>query len=100
MAKVTMHKANDGSLHNTAKECEARNTTLRLAPTVEAFVTEIPDEIFSGDSEGCDLLYRSDLSRFIIDNADALRKILNDALIVRRKKAIKKATAPALAVAA
>lgn len=96
MAKVTMHKANDGSLHNTAKECEAQNTKLRLAPAVDAYVNSLGATTTPGlkqDSNGGYSIAIEDLPKFLVEQADPLRKILNEALIVRRKRQAKKVAA-------
>jgi len=98
--KVTMYQANDNSLHKSQKERDARNAELRLAPLAEAFVNNLPLDQIS-KIEGHPAIALEDLPTFIVKNADALRKTLNEALIVRRKKAAKKqAATPALAPSA
>lgn len=82
MTKVIMYKANDGSLHATSKEKDARNLQLRTEPAAEAFAASIYN-----DGAGPAVLgVREDLAEFIVTHADALRKLLNDALVVRRPR--------------
>lgn len=87
MAKVIMHEAKDGSLHKTQGLCDAKNIELRLAPAVEAFVGALGAETvgLTIDEEGAGINL-SDLTPFLIAHADALRKILNDALVSRKPR--------------
>jgi len=88
MAKVTMHKANDGSLHEKAKDCEARNVTLRMMPALVELAQKAREgsDIVVNDEEGNRCIYLDDLPAYIAANADALRKILNDSRVARRTR--------------
>lgn len=93
MAKVVMHKANDGALFEKAKECDAHNVKLRLKPAVKEFA-----EGLGADSHGVTrtehshAVFIQDMPDFIAENADKLRAILNESLIVRKpRKTAKKA---------
>jgi hypothetical protein len=91
MAKVTMHQALDGSLHQTAKECEAHDARVRMEPEVLKFATGLaaPTNGFSfpaPDGQTHVTVQPIDMASFLVENADTLRKIFNDAQIVRRAK--------------
>jgi hypothetical protein len=90
MTKVTMYQATDGSLHKTLKDKEAHNIKLRLKPAAEEFVSALTLDHFRRDDNGNHVVYADNLSDFIVNNADALRKILNDVLVVRRSRKAKK----------
>jgi hypothetical protein len=87
MAKVTLHKSSDGKLHDTATLCAKHEICLRVAKAADG--TVFSAESFSDDEEGNRILYAGDLTKFIVDNADILRKILNDALVARRPRKAK-----------
>jgi hypothetical protein len=82
--KVTMYKANDGSLHETQKACDAKNVELRTAPLVEEFVNSLGTSAFidaSNDPITSGIyLDLADLPAFIVKHADALRTLLNKAV--------------------
>jgi hypothetical protein len=84
--KVTMYKANDGSLHETQKACDAKNVELRTTPLVEEFVNGIdPNAAFFLDASNDPItsgifLDLADLPAFIVRHADALRTLLNKAV--------------------
>ena len=89
MAKVTMHKATDGSLHETAKACDLRNQKVRLGPIVATFCDELLLEYtpgFSRDTDGDDVIHINDLPEFITEHAEQLRKVLAEALVARRPR--------------
>lgn len=79
--KVTMYKANDGSLHETQKACDAKNVELRTAPLVEDFVNSL-NAMSTGVTVDTDRSYvdLADLPGFIVAHADALRTLLNKAV--------------------
>lgn len=77
--KVTMYKANDGSLHETQKACDAKNVELRTAPLVEDFVNGLKDEDLAC-IDGAYVIPLAELPGFIVAHADALRTLLNKAV--------------------
>jgi|GEM_PF-3142505 len=95
--KVTMYKAQDGSIHAKKADMEAHNLTLRLKPAADKFVAALDYSQFYKDDRGNNVIYpEDDLADFIVRNADGLRRLLNDVLVVRRPR--KKATAKESAV--
>lgn len=93
--KVVLHKSTDGVLHESAKLCAAHNVELRVSPAVEKLVEEtakFPCEggVFDTDEHGTPCLYVKDVSKWVAANHVALRKLLNDALIVKRPRKAKK----------
>lgn len=92
--KVTMYKATDGTLVATQKERDALNAKLRLKPAAEAFVSGLPDGVFATDERDNAVIYVDDLALFIVNHADALRKLLNEAQVVRRPRKAKAKSAP------
>lgn len=99
MTKVIMYQAADGSLHKTLKEKEAKNVELRLKPAADAFVAGLDATDFNSDDRDQPCLYRDNVAEFIVKNADGLRKLLNDVLVVRRPRKVKKAAAQPAAAA-
>jgi hypothetical protein len=106
MAKVVKHQAKDGSLHNTAKECEAHDRKLRIAPAMEKFVNSLGagSKGVSIDHEGEHgffLIKLTDLPTFLSEHAEQIRDAITGALVVRRpRKAAKPKVAPTPAAAA
>ena len=99
MAKVIMFEAKDGSIHKTQKECEAVNLSLRLLPAARTFAHGVrADHVgVTTDENSYVVIQQCDLASFIVANADNLRKLLNDALIVKRPRKTKPVAAEAVA---
>jgi hypothetical protein len=93
MAKVTMHKATDGSLHDTAAKCTQHDIGQRILKAVDAASFNMDAGYTPDDQdEPYKVISQDDLSKFIAQNADVLRKILNGALIVKRPRKSKVAS--------
>lgn len=96
--KVTMYEAKDGSLHKTPLACDAKNIELRLAPAIEAFVDALPGTapgLTSLEAHGGGFhIELADLPTFLLAHSEALRKVLNDALIVKKPRKAKAASKP------
>lgn len=92
MAKVTKHQAKDGSLWNTARECDAHDRKLRIKPAMvkfaEALAANSPG--ITTDHDGNPAIYMLDLPTFLTEHAEALRDAIDGALTVRRKPRAKK----------
>lgn len=86
--KVVLHKSTDGVLHESAKLCAARNVELRVLTAV-AGITLNCDAMEAGDIAS-KFLYEENIDKFIAANHAVLRKLLNDALIVKRPRKAKK----------
>jgi hypothetical protein len=106
MAKVVKHEAKDGSLHNTARACEAHDRKLRIAPAMEKFVNGLtaasPGLTDDSDISGSGTLRIDlvDLPTFLAEHAEVLRDAINGALVVRRPRKVKpKPAEPAAAQA-
>lgn len=91
--KVSMYKAADGTLFDKQKDMLAHNVKLRLKPAAQNFVASLPDNAFTDTDAGATVVFKSDLADLIVDHADLLRSVLNDALIIRKPRK-KKAAAP------
>lgn len=89
--KVVLHKSTDGVLHESAKLCAAHNVELRVK-TALAGVSLNCDSLEDSD-RGSRVLYSEDIDKFIAANHVALRKLLNDALIVKRPRKARKSAA-------
>ena len=106
MAKVTMHEANDGSLHKKAKDCDAHNVKLRMAPALAELLGELHDNdarfrnVVAENGDQFAGISTTDLACLIVDHADAIRKILNDALVSRRPRKPKLAVVQTVQAAA
>ena len=87
MAKITMHKSSDGVLHETAKACNKHEVAQRVLKASESYADFI---VPYDDFDDRTTVQVESLPLFIAQNADALRKILNDALIVKRPRKAKK----------
>lgn len=94
MTKVTLYKTADGKLHETKSAFVAHRAILQMTPDLEAFTASLPE--FGGHLG----LTPVGLAALIAENADALRKILNSALTVKRAKRAKKPAIPAPSAAA
>ncbi|MPQ56374.1 hypothetical protein [Duganella sp. FT27W] len=100
--KVTMYEAKDGSLHKTPSACDAKNVELRLAPAIEKFVDGLAPNApgMTNTTESTTIqpfcIELGNLPQFLLGQSEALRKVLNDALVVKkpRKGAAKPASAP------
>lgn len=90
MAVVKMHEASDKSLHRTAKACAEHEIKLRLAPAIEKFVNDLPESTFDNASNepltSGFFLDVAALPQLLIDNADALRGLLNRALVTPKPR--------------
>lgn len=87
MAKVTMHKASDGSLHEKAKDCEAINVRLRMIPALNALASgQVCGGAIHVNEDEHLVVYLTDIPVYLADHADAIRKILNEALVVRKPR--------------
>lgn len=82
--KVTLHKSNDGALHETAKACAKRNIELRVLDASKGATYDMAS--FQPDDRNNEALYPEGISSFIAANADVLRKILNDSLVAKRPR--------------
>jgi hypothetical protein len=105
MAKVILHRSSDGTLHETQTACAKHEVKLRIAPQVEKLVSEVPKFVcdggtFEADDRGNACLFEENIPAFVVANADALRKILNDALVAKRARKPKaaKSDKPVVAV--
>jgi hypothetical protein len=97
MAIVRMHQAKDGSVHKTAAECAKHEVNLRLTPAIEKFVNNIKEGT-PGLTDGADITSGmffdlTALPAFLIENAEELRKLLNDALTTKKPRKAKDANA-------
>lgn len=99
MAKVVKHQAKDGSLHNTAKECDAHDRKLRIAPAMEKFVNGLGEKTagIEIDDRGHPVIFLTDLPKFLSEHAEQIRDAVNNALVVRRPRKAAKATPSAAA---
>lgn len=95
--KVTLFKTADGTLHETKAAFVKARAILQMRPEVDAVIAAVPDSRFSDHGDGEPALGRGGLSEFILDNADALRKILNNGTVVKRAKRKPKTVQVALA---
>ena len=89
MKTVTLFQAKDGSNHTTPKACKDHEASLLLAPAAHAFVGSAAvaaSKHVSDNERGSQVIYMEDLAGFIVDNADQLRKLLTEPLIVRRPR--------------
>lgn len=92
MAKVVMHKANDGTLFEKAKDCDTHNMKLRLKPTVKEFAENLDISSYGVERDDREnlVVFIEDLPDFIAAHADQLRNILNNALVIRKPRKVKK----------
>lgn len=99
MAKVIKFQAKDGSLHNSAREQEAVDRKLRIAPAMEKFVNSLTLEAPGISSvEGVPAIPLENLPKFLAEHAELIRDSIVGALTVRRpRKAKVAAPAPAAA---
>lgn len=104
MAKVVKHQAKDGSLHDSAKACDAHDRKLRIAPAMEKFVNTI-----TGDAPGLtqdinergDMgIFLTDLPKFLAEHAEQIRDAINNALVTRRPRKAKATPTPKVASSA
>lgn len=91
--KVTKHQAKDGSLHDTARLCEAHNRKLKLAPAMEKFVNGLPADTvgLTEDERGNPMIFLTNLPAFLTAHADALQAAIVNATIVRKPRKAKAA---------
>ena len=98
MTKVTKYLAKDGSLHNTAREQEAADRKLRIAPAMEKFVNGLAATapgVTTEEHTGSPLIRLEDLPKFLSEHAEAIRDSIVGALTVRRPRKPKAPAAPA-----
>jgi len=102
MAKVVKHEAKDGSLHNTARACEAHDRKLRIAPAMEKFVNGLAVDApgLGTDSEGHPAIALEDLPKFLAEHAEQLRDAIIGALVLRRPRKVKPKPAESVAAQA
>ncbi len=90
MAKVVKHQAKDGSLHNTAKECDAHDRKLRIAPAMEKLVGSLAIDAAGMTADinerGDPGIFLIDLPKFLAEHAEQIRDAINNALVVRRPR--------------
>jgi hypothetical protein len=92
--KVTLYKSADGTLHETHEAFAAREAQLKIEPAVRALVEQAAESnALDADERGLSVLYASvvfnddvdkTIAGWIANNADALRTILNGAVINKR----------------
>ncbi|MFK3741051.1 hypothetical protein [Massilia sp. TN1-12] len=86
--KVTKHQAKDGSLHDSAKLCEAHNRKLKLAPAMEKFVNSLAADapgLGKTDNEH-PVIYLEDLPAFLTAHAELLQATIVNATVVRKPR--------------
>ena len=94
--KVTKHQAKDGSLHDTARACEAHDRKLKLAPAMEKFVNGLTNDAPGLSSiDGRPAIALESLEKFLAEHAELLQAYIANALIVRKPRKAKKSEAPA-----
>lgn len=87
MAKVIKFQAKDGSLHNSAREQEAVDRKLRIAPAMEKFVNGLTLEAPGISSvEGAPAIALENLPKFLAEHAEIIRDSIVGALTVRRPR--------------
>lgn len=74
MAVVKMHKASDGSYHESFEDFARREEVLKITPQLEALFEA--SDLTSSEFEV--------VQKFVIDNSALLRAILNDAVVTKR----------------
>ena len=90
--KVTKHQAKDGSLHDSAKLCEAHNRKLKLAPAMEKFVntlTESSPGLTNAENQPPTALFfidLNDLPAFLTAHAEQLQAAIVAATVVRKPR--------------
>lgn len=82
--KVTMFKATDGSLHATHEEYAKCEAEIKMVPQLEALIETGVGNSFAQDHDGTSCLYGEDIPHWVVDNAAALREILNGSVIKKR----------------
>ena len=86
---VTMYRAEDGVLFDTAEECAKHESRVKMLPALE----RLAERANSCDELGVDhaLIGVDEIAEFIAKNADDLRAILNSAAPTKRRGRAKKA---------
>lgn len=102
MAKVVKHQAKDGSLHNTAKECDAHDRKLRISPAMEKFVNSLAADApgLEMDDRANPVIYLTDLPKFLAEHAEQIRDAITNALTTRRPRKVKTPAVPKVASSA
>lgn len=85
MAVVKMHKASDGSLHETFEAFAERERRLRIEKACCEAAFDL-DSFFVNEDANSDVkvLSEHDIGNFVVDNADLLRTILETSVVSRR----------------
>ena len=85
MAVVKMHKASDGSLHESFEAYAKHEAGLKIKKAIGESALNLTS-FFVNEDAGSDakVLHEDDISTFVADNADALRNILNNSAVSRR----------------
>lgn len=87
MAKVTLYKAADGSLHDTPKKCSTHDVGLRILAAASELVFN--DQAAGVDDRDNACVYMDLMPQFIASNQVILRKLLNDAQVAKRPRKAK-----------
>lgn len=85
-----MHQSSDGKLHKTQADCETHERTLSMAPRVQAIVDSGNQSKFESDPRG-QFIFKTELSSWIVENAEALRIALDNTPPKRTRKSKKQA---------
>ncbi len=91
--RVTLYKSTDGKLFETHEEFAKHEASLKIAQAADT--AEFNTDAFSDDDRGNRVLFLEDIPAFVADNADKLRAILNDAVVVKRGRKAKSEQAAA-----
>lgn len=85
MAVVKMHKASDGSLHETFEAFARREEKLKIGKAVEVTSFDLSDFFVNEDAGSNErVLSEDNIGAFVVANAEKLRAILNVAVVTRR----------------
>ena len=81
--RVTLYKDSAGNLHETYEAYAKAEEAIKIKPAVEKLVSDKRSALNRDDRDNF-CLYEEDIAGFIADNAEALREILNGAVLPRR----------------
>lgn len=95
MAKVIKHQSKDGTLHNSARECDAHDRKLRIAPAMEKLVNGLAIDApgVTIDDRDFPVVRLEDLPKFLAEHAEKIRDAITDALTIRKPRKPKAAPA-------